>query len=191
MALRDSASVSEVLDRPAWLLAITVVTVVLLVAVRVLLGTSIGDAVQPITYYGVVGGLLGAVAMVVLMDLLEVQEYPPSVQFWARFLGSGKPDNYVGAGLFLHVVYGTVAGGLYPRLAWLAGAGGELYAGWPLGLVGGLIFGVVLFFVAVLYRIFGLFRMEMAPRQVWTLALLHLVYGVVLGFVTALHGIFG
>lgn len=191
MALRDSTNVSTVLDEPAWLLAITVMTIVVLVIVRVLVGPLLGDGIQSITYFGIVGGFLGAVAMVVLMDLLEVQEYPPSVQFWARFLGNGNPDNYVGAGLFLHVIYGTVVGGLYPRLAYVSGAGADLYAGWPLAIVGGILFGVVLFVVAVLYRIVGLFRMEMAPRQVWTLAMLHLVYGVVLGFLTALHGIFG
>lgn len=40
-----------------------------------------------------------------------IRSLPPSADFWAKFVGSGDPDDYPVIGLVLHLAYG-VGGGL-------------------------------------------------------------------------------
>ena len=129
------------------------------------------------TLSGLVGGLLGAVAVAGAARALEVEPWP-SATVWAMYLGDGQPEGYETAGLAVHVVYGTLAGGLFVALVGEPGSptlGAALL--WSVG------WGLVLAVVAVGLWLRVLIGEVPDPEGLARLAGLHILYGVVLGLV--------
>ena len=121
------------------LLTVTVVSILWVVAVRIGLAPIINDPVNLVTYVGVIGGILGAAGMLAVLRWQDLG-HSPATQVWANYLadGEGNPTEYVRQGTYLHLLYGAVAGGVYPRLFYLLGIRADLYATLPWSLAVGI-----------------------------------------------------
>lgn len=164
------------------------VTLGLVIALRIAAGLLIDDAVHAVTYLAVAGGGLGAVAMFVFVRYAGEETQFAPVEFWANWIGDGKVEKYRRQGTYLHVTYGAVAGGFYPRIMQELGGGGAgyLFAEYPLALVTGLAFGVFLFVLGVVYSRIGFFDLEFSTESIVRFLTTHVIYGLILGLVTGL-----
>lgn len=171
------------------LLTATVVSVLWVVAVRIAIAPLINDTVQNVTYVGVIGGILGAATVQALVRWRNLG-YPPSTQFWSKYLGDGEPGEYVRQGMYLHLLYGAVAGGVYPKFFYLGGIRVDLYGTLPWSLAIGLAFGLLAFVVAMVFVALGLVEMDVTGERVAAFLSLHLAYGLVVGAVVGLYAPF-
>ena len=178
---------SGVLDGSARAVATALVTVAVLLGVRLAISPLIGDPVTISTYFGVAGGFVGAVAMVVGLDVLGLSGPTPGAQFWARVAGDVEPGSARWPGLAVHLVYGAVAGAVYPRALWWALEGSMMTI--PGGLLGGVIFGTILFVLALAFWLAGLYGMVASADLLARYYTLHLVYGVALGSVVGTYSL--
>lgn len=133
---------------------------------------------------GAVWGLVGAVAMVVVMNARGGDTPPPFAVFWAKFLGDGIPANAMPQALSLHAIYAVVAGAVYTVVfnGFDLGFAITTFAG---GVIWGLVWGVLLLVGAMMF--WGKLILDMDPDkpQMMTIALAHLAYGLVLGVLGA------
>jgi len=165
------------------------VTIGLVIVLRIGLGLAINDPVHPVTYLAVAGGGFGAVAMFVFNQRTGGDGRFAPVDFWAKRIGQGDVSSYQRQGLYLHVTYGAILAGFYPRIIQelMGGGAGNLFAAFPLSLVTGAIFGVVLFALGMLYSVVGIFEMEYEPRtNILRFLTAHIVFGLVLGLTVGL-----
>ena len=165
------------------------VTIGLVIVLRIGLGLAINDPVHPVTYLAVAGGGFGAVAMFVFNQRTGGDGRFAPVDFWAKRIGQGDVTSYQRQGLYLHVTYGAILAGFFPRIMQelMGGGAGNLFATFPLSLVTGTVFGVVLFALGMLYSVVGLFEMEYEPRtNILRFLTAHVVYGLILGLTTGL-----
>jgi len=130
---------------------------------------------------GLVGGLVATTAMTIAMLTLGDDAPPPTAAFWATYVGEGAPDQYLLQGMVLHAAYGVAAGVVFAAGSTLAGLG---LVGAPVpGLVGGVVYGVVLFAGAAGFWMNVVLDTDPDRGQVAGFLAFHLVYGVVLGAV--------
>jgi hypothetical protein len=162
------------------------VTIGLVVALRIGVGLAINDPVHPVTYLAVFGGGLGAVAMFVFVQQTGDGSRFAPIDFWAERIGDGDVAEYQRQGLYLHVTYGAILAGFYPRILIELTGSGTLFAALPLSLVTGTIFGVILFVLGIVYARIGLFGLGFEPPVVFRFLTSHVVFGLVLGLVTGL-----
>ena len=170
------------------LVAGVVISIGLVVGFRILTGLYLGDGVHPVTYTAVVGGGLGATAMFLVVRRFDDPYRFAPVTFWANVLGDGTLEKYREQGLYLHVTYGAVVAGFYPRVIQelMGGGAGYLFAEFPLALVTGPLVGLVLLAVAFVYEQVGFFQLEYTRDRLVPFVAAHLVYGLVLGATTGL-----
>jgi hypothetical protein len=168
------------------LLTATVVSVLLVVAIRIAVAPLIDDPVNSVTYVGVIGGIIGAAAVQWVTRWTGLG-YPPSTQFWSEYLGDGDPGEYLRQGMYMHLLYGAVAGGCYPRLFWLLGIRVDLYGTLPWSLAIGLAFGLLAFVLAIVLVALDAVAMDITGKRVAALLSLHIVYGLVVGAVVGLY----
>lgn len=129
---------------------------------------------------GLVGGLVATIVMTVFMMALGGDDPPPPANLWAKYIGDGAPEDYVPQGLVLHLVYGTVAGGVFAGVA--LGLGVVSLATIGSAILWGAVWGVVLMAIAAVFWMTIILGMD--PEGLSTMAMqlgFHLVYGVVLG----------
>lgn len=133
---------------------------------------------------GAVWGLVGAVAMVVVMTARGGDAPPPFAVFWATFLGDGDPDGAMPQALVLHAGYAVVAGAVY-ALVFSAFDLGFAITTFTGGVLWGLVYGVVLLLGAMVF--WGTLVLDLDPdgAQRRTLVIAHLAYGLVLGLLSA------
>ena len=132
---------------------------------------------------GLVVGLTGGAVATVVMSAFRMpisRSPPPPAWFWAEYVGDGEPEEYVVQGLLLHVLYGTVGGGVFGVLLgpYLSGTEADRERR---ATVLGAAYGVILsvFGVSVvLERVLG---MELDPDERFVFHVSHLVYGLALG----------
>lgn len=96
----------------------TSVLIAIAVAIRLVMAGLIDDPVHPVTYAGLVGGFLGAVAMALGMQVMRVRANLATTDFLTKTFGDRfeDPGSYVYGGTALHLVYGGIAGSFYPRI---------------------------------------------------------------------------
>lgn len=164
------------------------VTLGLVVALRIAAGLFIDDAVHPITYLAVAGGGLGSIAMLLFVRYTDDELQFAPIEFWANQIGDGRIEKYRRQGTYLHVTYGAVVAGFFPRIIHeLTGGGaGNLFAQYPLSIVTGLAFGAVLFVLGIVYSRLGFFELSLEPESVGRFLSTHVVYGLALGVTTGL-----
>jgi hypothetical protein len=140
---------------------------------------------MPTALTGAVAGVVGALAMVPVMKLLGGGADPPFAVFWATFVGDGDPEAAMPAALGLHLAYGAVAGAVFVPLLSVTGPAISLDpAGLAGGIVGGILWSLVLLFVAMA-QANVLLDLDPDNRSVLTMGVSHLTYGVVLGLLVA------
>jgi len=163
----------------------TVLSVLWVVAIRIALVSIIDDPVHPITYVGVMGGIVGAAAMQGVIRWRDLG-YSPATHLWSKYVADGEPPEFVRQGVYLNLLYGAIAGGVYPRLFHSLGFGGDLFAALPGSLISGLAFGALAFLFAMALVIVGVIDMDVDVKRIGMVLGLHLLYGVVLGFVVGI-----
>jgi uncharacterized membrane protein YagU involved in acid resistance len=136
--------------------------------------------------FGLVAGLVATLVMTVLM-MPMMKKGPGMSQFIAARLKGGDPTDKgsMMGGLVLHLVYGTVMGGIY------ALGSSALNLVIVNHIVNGFLFGLLLFIIAaVIVMPVSKAPVKEMPKSMMGVFLgLHLVYGLVLGAtVTLLAG---
>lgn len=62
---------------------------------------------------GLVGGFVATLVMTGFMMTMGDDSPPPTALLWAKYVGDGEPDQYMMQGMALHLLYGTIAGGVF------------------------------------------------------------------------------
>lgn len=132
---------------------------------------------------GAVWGIVGAIAMVIVMQLGRGGD-PPFAVFWAQYLGDGDPDAAMPQALILHAVYAVVAGAVYVSIFTAVDLGYPI-TGITGGIIWGIVWGIVLFVGAAIFWVNRILDMDPDKPQVMTMALAHVAYGVTLGILSA------
>lgn len=127
---------------------------------------------------GLVGGLVATVVMTGFMMTLGGDDPPPTAVFWAKYVGTAGPEDYLPQGMALHFIYGMSAGGAFGVLIRLLNANIVDLGLW---IVAGVGYGVVLFVVAAVFWMNIVLALEPERKEVGLFLLFHLVYGTVLG----------
>jgi len=106
--------------------------------------------------------------------------FPPTAEFWARYVGGGDVEEYFVPGLLLHLLYGVVGGAVYGALASFV-AVTDPTARERLNVLSGLGYGLALSVFgarAVFVRVLG---RELQPDHALVFHVGHAIYGVTLG----------
>lgn len=128
---------------------------------------------------GIQGGLIATLVMTAYRLPIS-GSLPPTANFWAKYVGGGDPDDYPLQGIVLHLLYGTIAGGVFGALVPSSGGDTEarleereaaLAVGYSIVLS---VFGSRV----VLGRVLG---MDLEPDEALVFHLGHVVYGLTLG----------
>ncbi len=127
---------------------------------------------------GLVGGLVATIVMTIVMMLAGDGGPPPTAALVAKFAG-GEPADHAMPGMVLHLVYGTVAGGVF--------AVGVPFIGLSLDAVGiatglGFVYGIVLMLVGMVFWLRMVIGMEPDRGMMVQFTVVHAVYGLVLGW---------
>lgn len=125
---------------------------------------------------GLVGGLVGTIVMSVLMQAMGGGP-PPTAALVAKFQG-GEPEDHMMPGMLLHLVYGTVAGGVLVAAVAAAALGISGVTAW-VGV--GLVYGIVLLLGGAMGWVKGVIGMNPDRKMMVGFAVVHVVYGLVLG----------
>lgn len=128
---------------------------------------------------GLVGGLVATVVMTAVMMLLGGDDPPPTAVLWSKYVGDNPPEEYLMQGMVLHLVYGTIAGGVFAALA--LGLDFVSLATIGSAVLWGVVWAIVLLIIAVVFWMIVILGMEPGGMSMMATQLgLHLVYGVVL-----------
>lgn len=173
-ATDESSSADDALATGVEAGVATVATVAVLVGLRMGYGLATGDGVDWTTWVALVGGALGGVGMVLLVE--PVVSYDEGDRPIVRQLQ------------YVHLVYVTVAGAWYPWLASLAGLGNAWTRRFPEAFAGALALAAACYAVGMAaYLATGAVRAEREEATAWAvLAGFYAVFGVVLGAMLSL-----
>lgn len=125
---------------------------------------------------GLVGGLVATIVMSIVMRAMGGGP-PPTANLLAKFQG-GEPEEHMMPGMLLHLVYGTIAGGILVVIVTAAALAVGSPTAW---IVTGLVYGIILLMVGALGWVRGAIGMKPDRQTMIGFAVVHLVYGLVLG----------
>jgi len=125
---------------------------------------------------GLVGGLVATIVMSMVMRGMGGGP-PPTAALLAKFRG-GEPEEHAKPGMLLHVVYGTVAGGVLVAVVSAASLGLSGLVTW-VGV--GVAYGIVLMLGGAMGWVRGVIGMEPDKDTMMVFGVVHVVYGLVLG----------
>lgn len=128
----------------------------------------------------IIGGLVGGLVATIVMSLVMkgMGGGPaPTAALLAKFQG-GEPAEYEKPGMLLHLVYGTVAGGVLVAVVAAVAPGVSGLTAW-IGV--GLAYGIVLLMGGAMGWVKGVIGMDPDKEMMKTFAVVHIVYGLVLG----------
>lgn len=133
---------------------------------------------------GAIWGIVGAIAMVIVMQALGGDDPPPFAVFWSKFIGDGDPSNAMPQSLILHAIYAIVAGAVYVPIFTSFNLGFPIttYAG---GVIWGIVWGIILMIIAAVVWVNIVLDMDPDQSQVMTMGAAHVAYGLVLGILGA------
>jgi len=151
-------------------------TIVGLVLVREVGGYALGNTTGWRSWVGLISGLLGAATMVTVLEVLVDIEPDELAMF--------RQVQYV------HVIYGAVAGGLYPALVSTIGFDMGWATTFPRAVLGSFGYTVVLFALGmVVYTFVGAVRPDrQGIQEVGVLFGLYVLYAIVFGVSMSLTG---
>jgi len=128
--------------------------------------------------YGSLGGLVATVSMTVFR-MPTSKSLPPTARFWAKFVGSGEPEEYTATALLLHLLYG-VGGGVFFALLTPGRNDAEEIAETK-GAILGTIYGMALSIFGVRVILEGLLGTDPDTDERLIFHISHVVYGLTLG----------
>lgn len=131
---------------------------------------------------GIRGLQAGFVATIIMtaFRLPIMRSLPPSANFWARYVTNGNPDDHPVAGLGLHLLYGTSAGGVFGLLFPVLSAERSIEPE-QRGLVWGSVFGMMLSLIGSQLMLDELLDIRLDADELALFHAAHLVYGISLG----------
>jgi len=127
---------------------------------------------------GLVGGLVATIVMSVVMNVMGGGP-PPTANLIARFAG-GDPGEYAMPGMLLHLLYGTVAGGVLVALA-VAVLDVTLIGDLGGALLWSVVWAILLMVVGAVGWVRGVIGMRPTGGMMMQFGVVHIVYGLVLG----------
>lgn len=134
---------------------------------------------------GAVWGIVGAIAMVVVMQVRGGEAPPPFAVFWAEFIGDGDPEAAMPAAMSLHFLYAIVAGAVYAFVTGTVNFGIDPSS--PVGgVVWGLIWAIVLLAGGMVFWMNMVLDVDPEKDQMMTFAMAHVAYGLTLGILGGL-----
>lgn len=125
---------------------------------------------------GLIGGLIATILMTIVMRGMGGGP-PPTAALLAKFRG-GSPDDYMMPGMLLHLLYGTIAGGVLVAVVTGTTLGIEGTVSWT---ITGIVYAIVLMVLGAIVWIRMVIGMEPDRGMMLQFGIVHLVYGVVLG----------
>ncbi|QLG64213.1 hypothetical protein [Halorarum salinum] len=133
--------------------------------------------------HGLAVGLVGGAVATAVMSAFRIpiaRSPPPTAWFWAEFVAGGEPADYVGRGLLLHLLYGTLGGGVFGLLVGPFITGPEATRERRATLLGAA-YGATLSAFGVSVVLDRLLGLELEPDERFVFHVSHLVYGLTLG----------
>lgn len=127
---------------------------------------------------GLVGGFVATLVMTGFMMTMGDDSPPPTALLWAKYVGDGEPDQYMMQGMVLHLLYGTIAGGVF---AWVINLLNLSVATLSGGLLWGIVWGLVLFMMGAGFWMMMVLDISPDRDMAMQFGGFHLVYGIVLG----------
>ena len=128
---------------------------------------------------GLVAGFVATIVMTVFMMVLGDDSPPPTALFWSKYVGDGDPSDYMMQGMVLHLLYGTIAGGVFAAIVPLLGFVSVATVG--SAVLWGLGYGIVLFVGAAIFWMNIVLGMEPEMKVAGMFLFFHLIYGGILG----------
>lgn len=128
---------------------------------------------------GLQGGLI-ATAVMTAFRIPITRSLPPTADFWAKYVGSGDPDEYAAQGLLLHLAYGAM-GGVGFVAVFPTGRSGSEVSKERQGALRGALYGLLLSVFGVQVILKRLLEMDLSPDERWIFHVGHLIYGLTLG----------
>ena len=128
---------------------------------------------------GVRGGIV-ATAVMTVYRMSITNSLPPTAHFWAKYVGSGDPEDYPVVALVLHLLYG-VGGGLAFSTLFEPRARGPEVRKERRGALWGVLYGAALSVFGARVVLGRLLGMDLAPDERWIFHVSHAVYGLTLG----------
>ena len=128
---------------------------------------------------GLIGGLVATIVMTAAMMSLGDDSPPPTSLFWAKYVGSGEPSDFMMQGMVLHLLYGTVAGGVFALVVPLIGFVSVASVG--TAILWGIVYGFALFVGAAVFWMNLVLGVSPEPKAIGASVGFHLIYGAVLG----------
>lgn len=128
--------------------------------------------------YGSLGGLVATLSMTAFR-MPTNKSLPPTAIFWAKYVGSGEPEDYPVIAIILHLLYGIVSGILFAILT--PGDGDSEEVAESKGALLGTAYGTILSVFGtqvILSRVLGQ-DPDTDERLVFHIS--HIVYGLTLG----------
>jgi hypothetical protein len=186
---RDSGRLAVVTDSAFGTVGAALATLLVVLGVRYGVGAALGRGVHELTYLGIAGGAVGALAMIGAGGLRDGDRAILPIRLWAGLLDDPDPDELAGPGAYVHLVFGGALGPLSTWLAWLVGLTGAWYATLPQALLPAVGYALVLAIVGfVALELRGLLEggVEGMPEQAAFIGQ-HVVYGLVLGVAVGLY----
>lgn len=134
---------------------------------------------------GAVWGIVGAIAMVVVMQVRGGEAPPPFAVFWAQYIGDGDPDDAMPAALSLHFSYAIVAGAVYALVTGTVNFGIDPSS--PVGgVVWGLIWAIILLAGGMVFWMNMVLDVEPTDEQRMTFVMAHVAFGLTIGILGGL-----
>lgn len=127
---------------------------------------------------GVKGGFIATVVMTAFRIPIA-RSLPPTANFWAKYIGTGGPDDYTVQGIILHLLYGVGSGIVFASLC-TPQAGSEAKRVRQ-GILRGAVFGLLLSVFGVKVVLKRLLDMDLDPDERLIFHVSHAIYGLTIG----------
>ncbi len=139
--------------------------------------SDVGGVAQTVGQ-GLVGGAISTLVMTAFRAPIA-RSLPPTAEFWARYVGDGEPSDYPVVGLLLHLLYGTIGGGLFSVLLERRKTAGRMDE--QRGGVWGVLYGFALSLFGLHVVLKLVLRMNLESDEQFVFHAGHLIYGLTLG----------
>lgn len=128
---------------------------------------------------GVKGGFIATVVMTAFRIPIA-RSLPPTADFWAKYVGTGGPDEYTVQGILLHLLYGAGSGAVFASFCFPRKTGSEAKKERQ-GILWGAVFGLLLSVFGVQVVLKRLLDMDLEPDERLIFHVSHAIYGLTLG----------
>ncbi len=128
--------------------------------------------------YGSLGGFVATLSMTVFR-MPTSKSLPPTAEFWAKFVGSGEPEEYPAIALVLHFLYGIGSGVMFALISPGRSEPDEIAE--SKGALLGTVYGTVLSIFGARVVLSRILDLNLDTDELLVFHISHVVYGLTLG----------